>query len=151
MSEKRYPDRTATARQRRRTERLAEAGLKKVPVIVPMSREDDIKQIAEKMREEHEMNTNRFENRYESDWDIQDKAASLLEVTQQEGGPHLKWFEKDGWNRLAVDWTQNGNGEDWRPFYEHKTNDDVMVLKDVYHSYELDDDWREAAKRIIEA
>jgi len=47
-----YPDRTATARQRRRTERLAEAGLKKVPVIVPVSREDDIKKVAEKMRDE---------------------------------------------------------------------------------------------------
>jgi len=144
-----YPDRTATARQRRRTERLAEAGLKKVPVIVPIDREDDIKQIAEHWRNEMK---NRFENRYESDWDQQDKAAFLLEVTQQEGGPHLKWFEQDGWNRLAVDWTQNGEGQEWRPLYESKTDDDINVLKDVCNSSdELDDDWLEAAKRIIEA
>ena len=48
----RYPDRTATQRQRRRTERLAEAGLKKVPVIVPVAREDEIKEVARKMRDE---------------------------------------------------------------------------------------------------
>jgi Trk K+ transport system NAD-binding subunit len=41
--------RTASTRQRARTERLANAGLKKVPVIVPATRENEIKAIAAEM------------------------------------------------------------------------------------------------------
>jgi len=49
---------TATARQRARTARLAELGLKKVPVIVPVENEMDIKNIARQMCEQHtESNT----------------------------------------------------------------------------------------------
>lgn len=42
---------TDAERQRARTERLAREGLKPVRVIVPMSREAEIKWIAERMRE----------------------------------------------------------------------------------------------------
>jgi len=42
---------TAAARQRARTARLAEQGLKKVPVIVPTEKEPEIKDIARQMRE----------------------------------------------------------------------------------------------------
>ncbi len=42
---------TAAERQRERTERLAKMGWKPVRVIVPASRELEIKWIAEKMRE----------------------------------------------------------------------------------------------------
>ena len=63
MPNSRYPDRTATQRQRRRTERLAAEGLKKVHVIVPVSREDDIKEIAREMREEQEMESYSIINR----------------------------------------------------------------------------------------
>lgn len=43
--------RTAAARQRARTKRLAEAGLRRVVVIVPANRTEDIKRIACAMRE----------------------------------------------------------------------------------------------------
>ena len=42
---------TDAERQRARTERLAQEGLKPVRVIVPVAREDEIKAIAERMRE----------------------------------------------------------------------------------------------------
>ena len=41
---------TDVERQRARTERLAREGLKPVKVIVPVSKEDEIKRIAEWMR-----------------------------------------------------------------------------------------------------
>jgi hypothetical protein len=40
---------TAAARQRARAARLADMGLKRVPVIVPVEREDEIKAIAATM------------------------------------------------------------------------------------------------------
>jgi hypothetical protein len=54
MTERKRPSggqATATARQRARTARLAEKGLKKVPVIVPTEKEPEIKDIARQMRE----------------------------------------------------------------------------------------------------
>jgi hypothetical protein len=42
---------SAAERQRARTSRLAAEGLKPVRVIVPVAREDEIKQVAEQMRE----------------------------------------------------------------------------------------------------
>jgi hypothetical protein len=97
---------------------------------------------------------NTYENRYKADWDADDRAACLLEVTEGDGGPHLKWFDKDGWNWLAHEYdSSNGNDVEWRPMYENKDRQrDLEVLKDIMASAGvsgLDEEWAAAAKRLL--
>jgi hypothetical protein len=97
---------------------------------------------------------NTYEARYKDGYDHEDKAATLLEVTSGDGGPHMRWFDADGWNWLGAA-RENQNDVEWRPAYESPDKQaNIDVLRDIRGMADclrLDPDWCEAADRLLMA